>query len=168
MVLSSFSRRFGSAIKVNARVKASLFSLTFLDNTIVDPQANSPDPSTAPASPIEVNYGPDLYVGSESSALLNNITFTVVPPSEADLPRIQKSRIGVQGASSTVFSRSPGGGGQDGEASRGDEIGADIFVKDSQTLGTTRPIPSDQISAFPSLSDASYRTITQVSTQSVC
>lgn len=153
ITLSNFARSFGSAIKLRLNVTSSLYNIKFSENTIIS-EPNAPDKVD--------QIGPDLYVGSTSSALLNNVTFTEVAPEEDGASRKDLARIAVQSATSSVYARSAGGDGQDGQASGGQENGADVYVKESQSLTTTQPLPAAKAPLYPSTSDPSYIDIMKV------
>ena len=108
------------------------------------------------------DFGPDLYVGSRSSALLNNITFTELTSEQEGAPPGERARIAVyNGETSTVFSRS---GGEPGQTGGGEEVGAAVFERgnDISSTTTTQAVPGNLLARFPSLQDPEYIAIIQV------
>ena len=148
--MSRFSRTFGSAVKLNANVTAALYSILFTENTVQT------------SSDMSQDFGPDLYVGSRSSALLNNITFTELTSEQEGAPPGERARIAVyNGETSTVFSRS---GGEPGQTGGGEEVGAAVFERgnDISSTTTTQAVPGNLLARFPSLQDPEYIAIIQV------
>ena len=128
---------------------AVLYSIVFSGNTVLSENGQSQD------------FGPDLYVGSGSSALLNDITFSEVTGEQTDAPAGERARIAVYGESSQVFSRGAGG---DGSAEGGQEVAAAVYTRgdDIATTTTTEAVPVDQLATFPSLRDPWYTDVIEV------
>jgi hypothetical protein len=105
----------------------------------------------------EPNYGPDLFIGQNSSALLDRVTFTALTADELRRATpAQRARISVRDASAKVYSRSAGSADKGGLEGARQEIEAPVYIKDGQQLTTTQPVPAGIVAVFPSLSDPWY------------
>lgn len=74
--MHNFARSFGSAIRLRGNVTAALERVSFSNNTIIsEPQRDQ-------------RYGPDLFVGDRSTAVLRHVTTSDVVPAPEPEPRV--------------------------------------------------------------------------------
>lgn len=122
--MHNFARSFGSAIRLRGNVTASLERVSFSDNAII----SEPDRLQ--------QYGPDLFVGERSTAVLRNVTTSAVAPAPAPTGAAPPAPV-VQRGDERFVVRVPRGGApvalRDARSTVLADAASDVRVFDAST-----------------------------------